>query len=358
MNNMEAWSDKPVLENFKVKFFLDTNILVFLIDKTYSGLTKAIEIFNKSEFVDLVSSKFVIFEFVGVRKKEHYLKKSISEYSVNISTLLKYGGKGFDVPGVEFNDIQADIKSRVEKELEELTNDFGISYSENLLHKGLLKPTFDICLASKISKEDSLVLVSSLLPEPSKPESTIHLLSKDEQFTKAFNEANLAHILSAHSLVVPKVESISKLDSKSVIVNLTNSSDDVKLDTFLPEKFFEMIKYKNTQIYIGDTFPPTDNDFPDDVLCFKLPLNKLLPNNIFATIIAKDLSFIYSTKHNISEFWQNGKPISGQFSTTDETKSNISFKIHDGNDKALPLEQMNKLREQGNAVYIHPDSIE
>ncbi|MCB0749465.1 MAG: hypothetical protein KDC90_18550, partial [Ignavibacteriae bacterium] len=129
---MENWSDTPVIEDFKIKYFLDTNILIFLIDDTYSGISKAFDILNKLQFVDLVSSKFVIFEFVGVRKKEHFLRICVNDYNVNISTLLKFGSKGFNIPEVNFDDVQPTIKTLVEDELEKITNDFGIVYSDNL----------------------------------------------------------------------------------------------------------------------------------------------------------------------------------------------------------------------------------
>ena len=191
---MEKWSDLPG-ENFKLKFFLDTNILSFINDETYSGLNLAMNIFKNCGFINLVSSRYVIYEFVGIRKREHYLRKVVTSYTadsgvVNISSLLKYRDN-FSAPEVDFSTVQASIQESVEKELEEITTNFGISYSSNLLHDDLLKPTFDICLGSKISKEDSLVLTSSLLPESSRHEKFIHLLSKDEQFTKAFSEFNI-----------------------------------------------------------------------------------------------------------------------------------------------------------------------
>lgn len=127
---MENWSDKQVIQDFKVRFFLDTNILVYLIDGTHSGLTNALDFLNKSEFADLVSSKFVIFEFVGIRKREHYLKLAVSTNpKVNISTLLAYGSKGFDVDDIDYYSLQPTIKKNVEKEIEDITNNFGIVYS-------------------------------------------------------------------------------------------------------------------------------------------------------------------------------------------------------------------------------------
>jgi len=353
---MEEWSDSPVIEHFKIKYFLDTNILVFLVDDTYTGVTKAIDILNKLEFVDLVSSKFVIFEFVGVRKKEHYLQKCVNENDVNISTLLTYGSKGFNIPEVRFEDIQPEIKTLVESELEKITNDFGIAYSDNLLHDDLLKPTFDVCLSSKLSKEDSLVLVSALLPEPNKPEKIIHLVSKDEHFSKSVKDPNLLPIYENHSLNIPDIGWIPKIELDASHVNLTSSSDDGRLDQFIPKKVLQLIISKNQDLYIGKTFTPQGEGFPANGVCFKLPLKKQLPNDIFLTIIGHDLSFIYSSKHRIDEFWHNGGALPNNFSTNQENQTNISFLIRDENGANLSDEMMAKIREVGNTVFIHPDS--
>ncbi len=354
---MEHWSDSPVIEDFKIKYFLDTNILVFLIDDTYSGITKAFDILNNLEFVDLVSSKFVIFEFVGVRKKEHYLRICVDDYNVNISTLLNTGTKGFNIPEVDYEDVKQKIKDLVEDELQEVTNDFGIVYSDNLLHDDLLKPTFALCLSTKLSKEDSLVLASALLPEPSNPEEVIHLVTKDEHFAKNINNENLSAIYAEHSLNAPYVDWINKIELESgTHVNLTSAQDDARLDEFLPIKVTELIKSKNMDLFLGKTFPPEGNGFPDNAICFKIALNKQLPNNIFVTIISKDLTFIYSSKHRIPEFWQNGGAVANNFSTNEEAQTNISFLIKNEEGVNLSVDIMSRLREAGNLIFIHPDS--
>ncbi|MCB0749285.1 MAG: hypothetical protein KDC90_17620, partial [Ignavibacteriae bacterium] len=212
-------------------------------------------------------------------------------------------------------------------------------------------------LSTKLSKEDSLVLVSALLPEPSKPEKIIHLVSKDEQFASSVNDTNLTAIYTDHSLSSPDVDWINKIELESgTWVNLTNKQDDARLDAFLPAKVSELIKTKNTELYLGRTFTPGGNGFPANALCFKIDLNKKLPRNIFITIISKDLTFIYSSKHSIPEFWQNGSAIPDNFSTNEEAQTNISFLITDENEINLSAEIMGRLREEGNLVFIHPDS--
>lgn len=354
---MEDWSDLPI-ENFKIKFFLDTNILVFLVNDSHICLTKTINILNESKFVDLVSSNFVIFEFTGVRKKEHYLKEAVKNPKVDISTLLKFGASSLDIPEADYDNYKKSIEKEVQDELKKITTDFGIDYSTNILHSKLLSPTLDICLSSKISKEDSLVLASALMPDIDRIEKHMFLLSKDDQFTKAYNSSDLTSTLANYSLSKPYVENITniKLDT-GTNVNLTNPSDESRLDDFFLKKIFQEIIKKNTDILLGYTFTPNGSNFPQDAMCFKLNINTNLPKDIFITFIANDLSFIYTTKHSIKDFWLNGSSIgSYPFVTQDESNNNISFKVSDDNNNPLDQKIMSKLRLEGNAVFIHPDS--
>lgn len=69
---MKSWSTQ--IDTFKIKVFLDTNILCYLVDNTYPALTSFIDTLNKLPVVDIISSDFVLTEFIGVRKQEHYLR--------------------------------------------------------------------------------------------------------------------------------------------------------------------------------------------------------------------------------------------------------------------------------------------
>ena len=99
--------------------------------------------------------------------------------------------------------------------------------------------------------------------------------------------------------------------------------------------------------------------FRSDVFCFELISDKQLTSNIYITVIGKDLDFIYTTKHRVTEFWNN-KPIKNYPFVCSANASNISFKIYEvdssGKNVALSMQKMNKLREKGNLVFVHPDT--
>jgi hypothetical protein len=364
---METWSDLPVRDRFRIKFYLDTNILAYLVDNTYSGLTQTINYLKNSEFADLVSSKYVIFEFVGIRKREHYLQKvldksksSVSE-RVNISSLLKYKDN-FNAPEVKFEDVQADIKTTVETELQNITTNFGIDYSANILHDSLLSPTFDINLSSKVSKEDSLVLTSAVWTDATTKESFVVLASNDQQFFESYDTSLLNPVFTSHGLTPPVIEHLRDIKLLSgTKVNLTDSNDDAILTTFLPSKLTELILAKNKSLYLGKTFPPAGAGFPTDAICFKLQPNTPLNNNIYLTIIGKNLDLIYSVKCPVTDFFNNSPTPIATYPFTNAAEVNIAFTPKDdatGTPLSLDAAIINRLREEGNLIFINPDGID
>jgi len=360
---MQPWSDLPVISDFKIKFYLDTNILSYILDNTYTGITTSIQLLGQCEFSDLVSSRFVIFELAGIRKKEHFLREALNIQSgtgtTNLSSLLKYKDE-YSSSAVDFSLIKDQIKLKVEQEIDNIINTYFIDYKGNLLHDELLEPTVEICLSSKISKEDSLVLVSALLPERHKPEEKICLITKDKQFTKAFSEFNLEPILQAFSLNKPSVEHIDGIGlSDGANVNLTNQADDIRLPGFWIDKIKEMILEKSRRLFLGKTFVPHSQNLPANCICFRLNPNTHLPNNISLTFISDALDFIYSIKIAIPEFWHSGAIT--QYPFQSPTAQNISFLGYetDVNNVPIPIPAniMARLREANHLVFIHPDSF-
>ncbi len=360
---MENWSDEPV-DQFRIKFFLDTNILAYLIDGTYTGLTNTIEFLKKCEFANLVSSNYVIFELVGIRKREHYLrevlnKSTVAGGKVNISSLLKYKDD-FDAPGVNFIDVKSSIKSNVETELQKIVNDFGIIYEDNILHNKLLQPTFDINLHTKVSKEDSLVLASSLWPDELTKETFVCLVSNDKDFVDGCAEFDLDEVVNPHTLVKPTIEHIRAMKLGGIVnINLTSNNDDARLPDYLPKKIKELLIKKNLNLYLGKTIPCGNGPNFNGIICFNLKANTSLNQGLYITIIGNNLDFIYTIKIKIDEFWDQARINNYPYTNTEDR--NISFKPFelsgDNQHVALPANIITKLRESGNLVFINPDSF-
>lgn len=364
---MKTWSDYS--EKFTIKIFLDTNLLSYLTDETYKSLTTFIKLAQDSALHELVSSRFVLFEFIGIRKKEHYLRKvaanspKSSKGEINFSSLTnqRYITK-FAAPEAEFSNVRQDISNDVNEEIEKIVTEFNINFENNIVFDKQLRPVFDLCLASKISNSDCWVLVSAIFPQEGHSAENVFILTNDEDFVTFYNESSLEDVIKANSLHQPLLRQISGDDA---IMGNNCSLKKEQTDEFLKESFInktlEIIKERNPQCFLGKTFVP--NDEMKDCICFKVEHNLLLPNNCYVVIIEKDLGFIYTIKRKIDYFWSNGQKVTENFVLPvlpNNQKNNISFKVLDidqNNEEAeIPKEIFDALNKEGNYVFVHPDS--
>jgi hypothetical protein len=357
---MEAWSDQP-LSPFRIKFFLDTNILSDIVDGTYSGLNIAIEYLKNSLFTDLISSRYVVFEFIDVRKKLLYLDEVNKAKGItkrhDANSIIRYK-EHFERAEVDFHAFKTGMQSQIENELATIVEDLGIIFDENLLHDNLLNPTKEINLFTKISREDGLILISSIWPEESQKESFVVLLTRDKPFVDSFNEINLQPIFDFHDLNSPIVEYIESMQlNGNYHLNLTEKINDPQIADYLLNKLKELLIIKNRQFFLGKTIHPGNGpEFPLNVVCFRLEPNIPLFSNIYLTMIGKDLDFVYTTRLSISSFWNQIPILNYPFQNDQPT--NISFRPEEENNgvrNPLPQNICNKLRETGNLVFINQD---
>ena len=357
---MEQWSDEP-LGSFRVKFFLDTNILSYLVCSTYSGLSTAVNLLKNSSFADLVSSKYVIFEFIDVRKKTLYSEEvnrlTGNNKSHDPDVIIRYK-EYFEKSQLDFHSFKETIKDQIENELKIIIQDLEIICDENILHNSLLAPTKEINLFTKISREDSLISVSSVWQEISTKENFVVLLTKDKPFVDSFREIDLQFIFDNYGLTSPIVEHIESMQlSGTYYLNLTEKRHDTQIPEYLKSKIKELIINRNHQYYLGKTIPPGNSpNFPRNVVCFRLLENTELKNNLYLTIIGRDLDFIYSTKLPVNDF--HDQTSIQNYPLLKAVATDISFKPmedNNGTPTALPANVLDRLRESGNLVFINPD---
>lgn len=374
---MEQWSDQP-LAAFRVKFFLDTNILSYLISHTYSGLDIAINLLKETPFADLVSSKYVIFELVDVRKKilyqeevrrikkihqqqnqkwwhiSKYFRRKETDLDPNVAVRYK---EDFEKPQVDFHAFKETIKNKIEEELRIIIQDWDIVCNENILHDSLLAPTRDINLFTRISREDSLISVSSVWQEESTKENFLVLLTRDRSFVDSFKEIDLKSIFDNYDLTSPTIEYIESMQLGGVHhLNLTDKNHDGQIAEYFKNKIKELIIKRNAKYYLGKTIPCGNGPNFNGVVCFKLPENTPLNNNLYLTIIGKELDFIYSTRLPVSDFYDQ-VPIQN-YPLLKNLATNISFKpLENNNDMLVPISAniANRLKESGNLVFINSD---
>ncbi|MCI2229913.1 hypothetical protein MC378_12115 [Polaribacter sp. MSW13] len=360
-----------ILTNFKIKIAIDTQLLAYLIDNTFPSFNYFFSKLNKSPFVDIVCSRFVTYEFIGIRKYEHYLRAIHQESqssggTMNFSSALKYRN-GFKAPELDFQDCYQDIKIIIEDELKEMNDNYGIIYEDNILHEDLWKPHQDLVLSSRISKEDSLVLLSSIFPQPLLKEDHSIFLTNDKQFYNSFsgNEkermSSIDNVLDEHGLSSPytfKIEEIKLANKKAL--NLCQSLEKDVIDTFVSDFIFEHIKLKNNNLLLGKTLNcESSGNLKKELFCFELIESQGLENEMYTVVIYKNgLEIDIYTHHSFfTGFYCYREIDSFPYHATEDVKSRrISLRLKDAENNFIDKELMEKITSKGNLVFIHPDS--
>lgn len=365
---METWSDSPVHQSYCVRFFLDTNVLVYLVDNSYQPLVDFVEILKELPFVELVSSRYVIFEFVGIRKREHYLRIAAEKSrtgiggDLNFSAILKYKNE-YEFQGAKFEDVSTDIQTRVNKEVEKIATDYGIDFEYSSCHEEQFHPAFDLCLASKIDNADCLILVSAVLPHPQTTHSNIVLLTNDQKFERGFKSAKFDQLHFFQSISPPLLLHLDtiKVSKTAKSLSLLKPIDKDALRKKINEIILVLIQNQLSHSFLGVTFKPTSKKLPKNCVCFKLVENFHLPQNAYVTVMSRDLDFIYTGKRRVEAFWHNSRPVKDDYKLPENKENNISFLIEDvddsGNPKPIDQQIVDRIKAEGNLVFIHPDSF-
>ena len=356
---MEKWSAE--LERFKINFFLDTNILCYLIDDTYPTLTGFVKAVAEMPVVSLFASEYVLAELIEVRKKEDYYQEVVRQSQkdgryINISSFITHNKK-YNIPHYSYEgEIVEPVVTQVDKDIEKIVKDFGIVF-DSRFNNQMLAPMKEICLTTKISKEDSLVLVSSQFRDDKKvfPNKVI-LLTNDDDFEKWSNTSkeDIEKVLKEKGLTMPYVENI-RLMGKMFGDNSTHW--DLRNDGDSPQIAREYVKnclHKLFEDYFIGVVSPGEKvtKAPKHTLFMKVKAASLY-NNLYAIVLDKNLTFLYCPQ-NKADFYVDGKSISEPF-TPERGKDKVGFvcemREREGEDI---FERLNK---KGNMVFIHPDSF-
>lgn len=352
---MEKWSAQ--LEKFNINFFLDTNILCYLIDDTYPALTSFVKALSDMPVVRLYSSEYVLAELFEVRKKENYFHEVLERSKkdgkfINISSFIKYN-KRYAIPDYEYqDDLAATVKDKVDKDIDKITHDFNISF-ENTFNDKLLPPMKGICLSTKISREDSLVLVSSVFKSSTEEVSErVVLLTGDKDFydwaTSSKDEISSA-FKEGKSPDIEFIDSMgsSFTDFEGGTQNLRKKVDNVEDLAVRYVMNCLMETYKDS--YIGKIIMRESPDAPDNLIAFKAGVN-IEEQELYLIVLSKTLSFVYCPQPK-SKLYHSGRPIDVPFIPV--KGNNIVTFVCDKKDETV----FNLVNSEGNLVFVHPDSI-
>ena len=355
---MERWSAQ--LEKFTINFFVDTNILVYLVDDKYPSLTSFIKALSETPVVGLYASEYVLSEFIGVRKQEVYFQAVIDKSrqegkTINLSEFLRHN-KTYEIKDYDYDSLKDVVKQKVDEEIARVTREFGISFLRNN-NNHLVGPMKEVCLSTKISKEDSLVLVSSLFREKEEIiTEPVILLTNDGEFCKFANLSKdfIGSVLAEEGLLNPGVEhvnAIGRVANCKKVINLTQEIEDINKS--VADYLIACMKMFFWEYYIGNTLKVNFKNAPAHTLGIDVKAREL-NNGIFIAIVSKDMDYIFCPRAR-ADFHKGPNPIGEKF-IPKKDNSHVSF-LCDTKDVAVEEEVFNRLNDNGNLVFIHPDSI-
>ncbi len=338
-----------VEEQYRVNMYLDTNILVDYVVKKYPLLNKCIDFFAQCPFVNLRSSHYVLFEFTEVRKVGLFWqraapddKEDYKRARATIRRCWKYNGR-------DYNEFKADISAQVKSELEMLRSDLSLDFDDHVLHEELVYPTNSLCLATKISKEDCLIMISCMNPHKEQKLDHCLLLSRDEQYYKAYreNKDEADKIFDDCGLNKPtmiRTESL-QVDEHDTKYNLYEDDEHVDIIQILKNLILKTLKGKLLDNYVGVTYLHGVSEMAKKCIFFNMDGDdKTLKKSEGLVFITKDLSEVVILGGPF-EFWNNEKV---DLPHSNPDYPNYSFLTHEMNTNVLE-----KLREDGNLVFYY-----
>lgn len=131
-------------------------------------------------------------------------------------------------------------------------------------------------LSSKVSKADSLVLLSSMLPSIGEMENYLLFLTNDDQFYEAYagksKMPSVDEVFEKHKVNMPLASKISSIltpltNEKLDLINDEKTKDEIK--AFVKKFLFEHIQIKNTNSLLGKIKPCPASKI-GELLCFGL----------------------------------------------------------------------------------------
>lgn len=335
---------------YRVNVYLDTNILFDYVEKQFPLLTRSVDFLAKCPFVTLRSSHFVLFEFTENRKSRLFWEKADPTKAVDYQTVKANIKKTWKHNNRDYSEFKDDITSLIEAELDLIKNQLHIDFDEHVLHEGLIYPTNSLCLNTKISKEDSLVMVSCMNPDEGEYLDHCLLLTRDGQYYKAYleNSLELDQVFLENGLKKPvliRTEELSLCANCPKYNLYDNNAYGIDIENYWIGLIMKTLKEKHSDIYVGETYEHGSSDEAKKCIFFNMNgTNKELRYSSGLFFVFNDLSG-RCILHEPFEYW-NGQIITLPHINLDNPQ--YSFKT-DGMASGV----LSKLREEGNLVFYY-----
>lgn len=300
-------------QQFRVHYYLDTNILVDFSEGQYPNLKCALEFLADCPYVDLHSSMYVLYEYAEVRKYNEFKKKLNTIQSGLGESLSKTIVKSkWKVHEYDYSSYKAEIETTIKSELQYLEGDLEIGFHRHLLKNELVLPVIKLFLNTHISKEDSMVLLSSIMPNEEDIFENISIVTRDHGFKCAFDKdqteiqslflemnRNVPHMINTNSNVSV---------GKGLSYDLYNTNLCEKIEEVLKCRILMQIKLQLGDRYLGYTEKIGNNGNAARCISFISESNKTINiDEVTIAIIPKSLDFMYEKPYKIL-YWKNGSP--------------------------------------------------
>lgn len=337
-----------VEEKYRINVYLDTNILVDYVERQYPLLNKSVDFLANCPFVNLKSSHYVLFEFTEMRKLRLFWMKAAPD---DTKAFEKVKGKirgAWEYNGKDYDEFKKDIIQQVNSDLDLIRTDLSIDFDDHVLHDELVYPTNSLCLTTKISKEDCLMMISCMYPTKDQKLDQCLLLSRDKQCHKAYrsNQIEIDAVFNQNKLNKPTLIRTQnfQIGNGGKMYNLYDEDGSIPIEDFWISLILVSLKDKLPDLYVGKTYVHGGSEIGKKCIYFEMDGDdKVLKESDGLVFIANDLSRLVVLGKPF-EFWNNKKIEKLPYSNPDDSK--YSFKP-----QGLAPEILVKLREKGNLVF-------
>lgn len=222
----------------------------------------------------------------------------------------------------------------------------NLNFDEHVLHELLVFPTNSLCLSTKISKEDCLVLVSCMHPKEDEKLEHCILLSRDNQYYKSYqdNINDVDSVFRASNLVLPQFIHTNKIKyQQNKQLNLYKETS-IDITDVWNDIICSALKSKHSDSYIGETYLFGKSGISAQCVYFDTKNPDItLQESEGLLFISKDLK----TKISIAgpfEYMNNGNKITLPYRNPQFTK----YSFHPN---SITPDILEKLRQKGNLVF-------
>lgn len=342
-------------DRFKIDIFLDTNILVDYVLNTKPALTHSINYLNNKKSVRLRSSHYVEFELTEVLKLCYFGYVLFGHYPNN-KEKSQIRSNNWYLKNVDYAQKMEEIKLKVNQKMSILKSTFERLFDDHVLHEKLIEPTCNLFLQTNVSREDSLVTISSVYPKRDESLEFVALLSNDSRFCSAINknETVINTVMDPCELKRPIILNAKRLCCSSIKshINLSDCNyDNSKIEKFWDYKILDLVKKKNEDTFIGSTYKfGKPGTISGECIYFSLNNTSILKKTDYLLFFTNNADETISIKINKNdgklEFWNANHPVT----LPNDNPKNLkySFRPLEG---MLDSDEIEKLREPKNLVF-------